>query len=268
MTDHPLALANVGLSLNASRETGSLQYEEWREMKECFERIVGVRGFDYRVTSSMMLLVERTSEGPRQLLYLMALLEGPTQPEDLVKFFYKHILTTDHFDSEFAYQVAYLKNRSLIEVWIEQNVSATAHTTRPRRKTLAAHPLRTEDLRRLYSFDELDSLGAQIVKAASECQGLSEPIQGFEEEVTLIWIMAMLHFAEKFLHVVGPRLRERVSLINNGVIPERLQKVFLRSRSSGNQFASFYWLLSPDGEGDWWQLAHASAKKVNWMLQH
>jgi hypothetical protein len=232
---HPLSLANVGMSIIGSRATDA---NHWREMEEDLHALLDDdtlekyplcydRPYNLTVGASMMLMVECVPAETLQLLYLIALLEVPVS-ERILKLFYQSIKTTN-FDYRYSVQLKDLEDRSLIELTMQGAI-----------RILATHDLRIHYIREK-RYRELRSLAAKILG---------------ESTGSLFFIMGAMHFAQPFLDLATIHLEDHIRVINNGVIPRKMESgrdaraLVTRIRRHSHWICLLFGIRNPGGISD------------------
>ncbi|CAM6091706.1 unnamed protein product [Calypogeia fissa] len=259
---HPLSLANIGMSVNRSWATDASRWE-------LIEKNINVHldDNDYRtplgydtpynlaISASMMLMVESLPSESQRLLCLLALFQGGSLPEYLVKFFFKLVQPRD-FGLKFTNQQKFLEDRSLIESRIEGN-----------RPVLGTHGLRTYYIRKKKTV-EMSSIASQILSTTRDQDSVKIIKVGHEDE-TLVAVLSAMYFHESFKGLVASRLEDHVKILNGEVIPRSLNMrldtldIVELTRHRKYQTERFVQFLSADyGEPDWKHRAHEYAKKI------
>ncbi|CAM6125627.1 unnamed protein product [Calypogeia fissa] len=261
---HPLSLANVGMSINKSRAADASQWQLIKDNinvhldENDFHTPLGYdTPYSLAISTSMMLMVESLPSESQRLLCLLALFEGATLPEYLVKFFFKFIQPRE-FSLKFSNQQKLLEDRSLIESRIEGNMTV-----------LGTHGLRTYYIRKNKAV-EMRSIASQILSTTSMDQDAAKIIERGDADETLVAVLSAMHFDQSLKDVVARNLENHVRILNGGVIPRSLD-MFLntpdiveRARRQEYKTKHLVKLLTyaDCGEPAWKHRAHDYAKKI------
>ncbi|CAM6091704.1 unnamed protein product [Calypogeia fissa] len=259
---HPLSLANIGISVNRIWATDPSQ---WRLIKDHINVHLDENDFrtplaydtpyNLAISASMMLMVESLPSESQRLLCLLALFEGGSFPEYLVKFFFKFVEPND-FALKLTSQQKFLEDRSLIESRIERD-----------RRVLETHGLRMYYIRKRKTVD-MRSIACKMLSMPMD-QDATKRIRRGDADETLVAVLSAMHFDQFFKDAVASNLENHIKILNGGVIPRSLnmsldtRDIVELTRHREHETRAFVELLNADyGEPDWKHRAREYAKKI------
>ncbi|CAM6115237.1 unnamed protein product [Calypogeia fissa] len=246
---HPLALANIGISINRNRAT---DVEEWnlvqKHIYDCLRdefndsyrrRTLG----DFSVSASMMRMVEYLPPEELLLLFLMAAFNGGDSPEPLVKYFYSFIQRNGFW---VKMQIECLLDKSLIH-----------KTGRGDCSTLAIHRVRRHYILER-KLPEVRCTVSQILAATGYQDEAKLMKREDGDDSILVIVLGAMYFDESLLDVLTDIVTTRG--LDIGIDPLDLVENAIERKHC---FESLLWLLTVDHDAERWKRqANKSAKKI------